>query len=201
MAIADVFGKIGGAVTGGVKTVFGIPWYYKLIFMVVAFIGVFAFGYHKGNAHGVKAGDDKVAAYEASHNQVTAKVNEGQVVINDRVTTKYVDRVKKIYIERGNTDALIPTIPNLNDPEYRLPAGWVYTYNVSVKGGNADASRVVDGTSSEVDPNSALRVIARNNYVCRIDQGRLEDLQAWIRESKANVDKANAELDKKKHKR
>jgi hypothetical protein len=74
----------------------------------------------------------------------------------------------------------------------------VYTHDISATSGDADASRASDASSSGIKDNTALISVISNYAICQRNQIQLIELQKWIIENKAAVDKMAEEEKKKK---
>jgi hypothetical protein len=73
----------------------------------------------------------------------------------------------------------------------------VYLHDSSAKGLPAVPARSADETSSGIKDNVALGTIVANYSVCIQNSNQLAGLQRWINDTKAAVDKANAEQEGK----
>lgn len=162
-----------------------IPWYYKLLAVAVAFLGVFTYGYMKGNENSNIA----IAKYEKQVADQGHRIVNGQIVVNDKIVTVYQDRIKKVYIRKEYNDGLIENV--VPDSSNELALGWVRVHDAAATGSDVTAASAADAAPSGVTPNPALRVIAGNYGICQENAEQLEALQNWIKDSAKNVEAAN----------
>lgn len=163
-----------------------IPWYFKVLGIVLLLGGAVAFGYMKGKARA----DVEIAEYAAKANARVAELERENSKISSNVVTEYVDRwnvvKEKEYV---NVNAAKNSVPNSGV----VSNGWVYLHDVSAKNGDADATRASDASASGVKDNQALAVVVSNYARCTQNNDQLMQLQRWIAENKAAVDKINKE--------
>ena len=164
----------------------GIPWYFKALGIAILLGGATAFGYIKGSA---KA-DLEIAEYAAKANAQVAELEKKNNEISSNVVTEYVDRwnvvKEKEYV---NVNAAKNSVPNSGV----VSNGWVYLHDVSAKNGDADAARASDAATSGVKDNQALAVVVSNYARCTQTNNQLMQLQRWIEDNRAAVDKINRE--------
>jgi hypothetical protein len=154
-----------------------IPLPYKLIATVALIIGVFFYGYMKGSAYA----EAELARFAADKAEQIAKLEKKNAEISNNIVTEYVDRTNTIReIEYVYLDTAKSRVPAQSD----LSNGWVYTHDISATSGDADPTRASDASSSGIKDNTALLTIISNYAICQ----RIE-LQKWIIENKAAVDK------------
>ncbi len=162
-----------------------IPLPYKILASIALLIGVFAFGYMKGSA----SADTKIAKFAAEKSELLAKIEKKNSEISTTVVTEYVDRVNVIkekeyvYIELAENDVPIQHI---------MSNGWVYTHDISASGNDADATRASDATPSGIADNKTLVTITSNYSTCEQTAAKLIQLQKWITDNKAQIEKSNA---------
>jgi uncharacterized protein (UPF0333 family) len=160
-----------------------IPLPYKLIALGLLIIGVFAFGYMKGSAYA----DTKIAEYAAEKSKLVAELEKKNSEITNTVVTEYVDRVnvirEKEYVYRDLAQNDVPS-------QHIMSNGWVYTHDISASSGDADSTRASDATPSGIADNTALGTIVGNYAICEQNAAQLAQLQRWISDNKAQVEKA-----------
>jgi hypothetical protein len=168
-----------------------IPLPYKLLAIGAALVGVFVFGYMKGSAYA----EAELARFSAAKSEQIAELERKNSEISNNVVTEYVDRVNTIkekeYVYRDLAQNSVPSQSVMSN-------GWVYTHDISATSGDADASRSSDASSSGVEDTQALLGIIRNYAICQSNSVQLIELQRWITENKAAVDKMAEEEKKKK---
>ena len=168
-----------------------IPLPYKLLALVGLIAGVFFYGYMKGSVHA----EAELAKFAAEKSTQIASLEKKNAEISNKVITEYVDRTNTIrekeYVYR---DIAAKSVPAQSD----LSNGWVYTHDISATSGDADPARASDASSSGIKDNSALISVISNYAICQRNQVQLIELQKWIIENKAAVDKMAEEEKKKK---
>lgn len=166
-----------------------IPLPYKLLAIVAAFIGVFAFGYMKGSANA----ETELAKFSAKASAQVAELEKKNSKISTKVITEYVDRVNTIkekeYVYR---DIVKNDVPN----QFTVSNGWVHTHDASATSGDADSTRASDASSSGIEDTAALLGIIKNYSICQSNAIQLTELQRWITENKAAVDAITEEKKK-----
>lgn len=163
-----------------------IPLPYKLLASLALLIGVFVFGYMKGSAYA----DTKIAEYAAEKSELLAKLEKKNSEISTTVVTEYVDRVniikEKEYVYRDVAENDVPS-------QHIMSNGWVYTHDISATNGDADSTRASDASPSGVADNTTLVTITSNYSICEQNAAQLIQLQRWITDNKAQIEKSNAE--------
>lgn len=168
-----------------------IPFPYKLMAAAALLIGVFFYGYTKGSVHA----EAELAKFAKKHAEQVAELEKKNSEISTQVVTEYVDRTNTIREkEYVYLDAAKNNVPAQSD----LSNGWVYTHDISASAGDADSTRASDATSSGIKDNQALLTIISNYSICQRNQVQLIELQKWIIENKAAIDKLAEEEKKKK---
>lgn len=167
-----------------------IPLPVKLAAAAFIIVGAFVFGYMKGSAYA----EAELARFAASKAEQIAELEKKNAEISNNVVTEYVDRVNTIrekeYVYRDIAQNSVPSQSVMSN-------GWVYTHDISATSGDADATRSSDASASTVKDTDALIGIIRNYAICQSNAVQLIELQRWIIENKAVVDKM-AEEEKKK---
>lgn len=163
-----------------------IPLPYKILAVVLVVGGAFGAGYKKGTDQGEVM--IQQAANEAE--QLKIELEKEQANIKERVVTEYVDKIKvvtqKETIYRDAADKQVPG-------KFNLTNGWVYLHDTSVKGEELNPEMTTDDTDSVVKDNQALGTVLANYSICLQNSQQLVSLQSWIIETKASIDKQNAD--------
>ncbi len=163
-----------------------IPLPYKIIAVVFIVGGAFAAGYQKGTAQGEVM--IQQAANEAE--QLKIELEKEQANIKERVVTEYVDKIKVVtQKETIYRDAAEKSVPG----KFNLTNGWVYLHDTSIKGEELNPEMTTDDTDSVIKDNQALGTVLANYSICLQNAQQLVSLQSWILETKAAVDKQNAD--------
>ena len=166
-----------------------IPLPYKILAGAALLVGVFFFGYMKGNAYG-KA---ELERYAAKKEKQVAELEKKNAEVSGKVLVQYVDKVNTIkekeyvYLDRAKNN-----VPSQHD----MSNGWVYTHDASATGSDADSTRASDASSSGVKDNQALAVVVSNYSRCLQNNQQLINLQQWVNENKRIIDEANAKKGK-----
>lgn len=168
-----------------------IPLPYKLLAGAAMLAGVFLYGYMKGSAYA----EAELARFSARAAEQVAELERENLEISNRVQVEYVDRVQTI---REKEYVYVDTAQNTVAGQYDLSNGWVHTHDASASNDDADPARAADESPSGIIDNQALITIARNYSRCEANAEQLRQLQQWITDNKAAVDRANAEAEKKK---
>ena len=168
-----------------------IPLPVKLFAAVAIIGGAFLYGYMKGSAYA----EAELARFSARAAEQVAQLERENLEISNRVQVEYVDRVQTI---REKEYVYVDTAQNTVAGQYDLSNGWVHTHDASASNDDADPARAADESPSGIIDNQALITIARNYSRCEANAEQLRQLQRWIRDNKAAVDRANAEAEKKK---
>lgn len=159
-----------------------IPLPYKLLAAAALLIGVFFYGYMKGSAHS----EAELAKFAAKKAEQISALEKKNAEISNKVITEYVDRTNTIrekeYVYLDQAKNNVPAQSNLSN-------GWVYTHDISATSGDADPTRASDASSSGIKDNTALLTVISNYAICQRNQVQLIELQKWIIENKAAVDK------------
>ncbi len=163
-----------------------IPLPYKILVVVVLVGGAFGAGYKKGTDAG------EVMVQQAANEAEILKIEleKEQQNIKEKVVTEYVDRVKVV---KEREVVYQNAVDNDLKGKYNLTNGWVYLHDASVQGQQLDPEKTTDDSDSIVKDNQALGTVLANYSVCLQNAQQLVSLQSWILETKASVDKQNAD--------
>ena len=163
-----------------------IPLPYKLLALVFVVGGAFAAGYKKGT----DAGEVMIQQAANEAEQLKIELEKEQNNIKERVVTEYQDRIVKVKErEVVYQNAAENTVPG----QFTLSNGWVYLHDTSVLGNELNPDKASDDTESTIRDNQALGTVLSNYSVCLQNAQQLVSLQSWIIETKASVDKQNAD--------
>jgi hypothetical protein len=122
-----------------------------------------------------------IERYQTSSAKLMAAITKSQGIVRERRLVSYVDRVKVI----DNTIVQTRTIVRDSVPQqFKFSRGWIYSYNQSVKNLPVDPVLASDATPATVSDVDALAdTIVPNNGRCLVNKARLDELQAFVRES------------------
>jgi hypothetical protein len=125
-----------------------------LLFSSYAFVGHHY--YKKGEAISAI----QISKYESAIHDLQAKKSQGQVVINDRIVTKYVDRIRNVdRIVNTNHDVIQRVIV---DRPSTFSLGWIDAHNQSALGLAIDPAKAANADASGITDKAALDIIASN---------------------------------------
>ncbi len=177
----------------------GLTWKIKLalaaglIFLfVVTNLASYTIGLNKGK----EISKTEIARYETRITELQNKAIKGQVVINDRVRTVYVDREKVITETKIINRDVIQN--NVVSRPQTLSNGWVYSYNQSVQGLEIDAQRAANDIESGVKDVDALQTLNTNNATTRLCMAKVAGWEQWHAETKKMYDEFTAKKSEKK---
>jgi hypothetical protein len=166
-----------------------IPLPYKILALLALIAGVFFYGY----THGSSKADLRITNLVAERNRLATDLERKNASITNTIVTQYVDRVnvirEKEYVYRDLAQNSVPS-------QFVMSNGWVYSHDASATGGDADATRASDATSSGIADTQALDGIIRNYAICQSNAVQLTELQRWITENQAAINSVNAEEEK-----
>jgi hypothetical protein len=148
--------------------------------------GAFGAGYKKGT----DAGEVMVQQAANEAEMLKIELEKEQQNIKEKVVTEYVDRVKVV---KEREVVYQNAVDNDLKGKYNLTNGWVYLHDASVQGQQLDPEKTTDDSDSIVKDNQALGTVLANYSVCLQNAQQLVSLQSWILETKASVDKQNAD--------
>lgn len=168
-----------------------IPFPVKILAIVFILLGAVGYGYMKGSAH-AEAELQRFAAESATK---VAELEKKNAEISGKVVTEFVDRTNTI---REKEYVYLDSAKNNVPSQSVLSNGWVFTHDASATNGDADATRSSDASPSGIADNEALITIISNYSRCQQNAVQLIELQRWITENKAEVDRINAEKGSKK---
>lgn len=163
-----------------------IPLPYKLLALVFVVGGAFAAGYKKGT----DAGEVMIQQAANEAEQLKIELEKEQNNIKERVITEYQDRIVKVKErEVVYQNAAENAVPG----QFTLSNGWVYLHDTSILGNELNPDLASDDTESTTKDNQALGTVLSNYSVCLQNAQQLVSLQSWILETKASIDKQNAD--------
>ena len=160
---------------------------------VLAIVGAFFFGFHKGTSLQTAVDAAKFNAYVAQAEKTATDLKQKNTNISNQVVTQYVDRVNTVkekeyvYVNQATTD--VPT-------QHVLSNGWVYLHDISTTNGDADSTKSSDATPSTIKDNQALAVVVSNYADCNANAEQLKNLQQWINDNIKAINASNKEQTK-----
>lgn len=161
---------------------------YELLAIIVIITLLTVGSWFAGYTKGKDSAKLIIDAYKITANQQIADLQKQTAVINTKVVTQYVDRVKtitkekKVYVHDAQS-----FVPSLNF----MSIGWVYLHDSSATSVYADTTRSADATSSTIKDNIALATIVSNYGICNQNAEQLKALQEWIVRNKELIEKNN----------
>lgn len=159
-----------------------IPLPYKLLAGAALIVAVFFYGYTKGSS----AAKAEIAEFASKKTAIATEVERNNNNISNEVQIKYIDRVRTIkekeYVYR---DIIQDYVPN----QSFMSNGWVYAHDISTGTYDADTARASDASSSEIKDTEALATISGNYSTCQATEEQLVNLQKWILDNKASIEK------------
>lgn len=173
--------------TGVHKLLFGLG---GLLILALSFYGYGEWKYHKGYDHGVVIAENQVKDYQNRLMGIQLQLSTLQQGSDKVIVEKYYTNTNTI---REVAVANSGVIGDNVKPRFTLTKGWIYAHNQAAAGKTIDPTLASDATEADVHDVTALLIVANNYSKCLANNEMLERLQEWIRTSKTNVDKANAE--------
>jgi hypothetical protein len=127
-----------------------------LFALIMSHVAVGFIFYNKGK----NLSSIEIAHYQTQISQLQSNVNRGQVVVNDRVVTKVVDRIKNVdhivYVNKNIIKTVVVERPG------SYSNGWIAAHNQSALGLPIDPALAADSAPSGVTDNAALDIITGN---------------------------------------
>jgi len=166
------------------------PWakWVAVALLTAAIIGgLYYWGYHNGTAEGKL----QVAQFKSKADDLQIALDKEKTNIKERVVTQYVDKI--VTVEKHRT-VYVQQATQVVPAQHELSNGWVYLYNSSALGKDADQTLAADPTSSGVMDNTGLVTIVDNNSSCRANIAQIESMQSYLVQLKATIIKLNAAI-------
>ena len=140
-----------------------------------------------GKTKGEAISKVEIAKYEGKIDKLNAEVAKKQVVTNTKVITRYLTKTNEIEkVVYRNRDVIHNVVPE----KYYLTKGWLYAYNQSVLGLPIDSVLAANGEDSGIVDALGLEKINENNGKCLATREQTLGLQSWVKDTKANYEKA-----------
>jgi len=153
------------------------PWLVGILGGILVLVGTYEFGKYVGFKEGKAISEKVITDYENKILKLKNELEKKQIVVDTKVETVYVDRIKTIkekeYVYVNQAASILPA-------SFELSNGWVYLHDQAARGRDADASFVSDGSPSGIKDNQGLEVVIRNYASCSTDRERLKALQEWV---------------------
>lgn len=166
-----------------------IPLPYKLLAGAALLVGVFFYGYMKGNAHA----EAELQRFAAESSKKIAELEKKNSEISGQVVTQFVDRVNTV---KEKEYVYLEAAKNNVPAQHDMSNGWVYTHDISATNGDADSTRASDASPSGIKDNTALLTIISNYSRCEQNAQQLIALQKWILDNQKAVQDSNKEKKK-----
>ena len=169
---------------------FGISLPIKLLIGVGLLIAAMVFAYRKG----AENSELELANFRVTATKQISDLKSENIRLNERAVTTFITKTNNIrqkeIVYRELSDGL--------EPQYDLSNGWIHLHDAAAKLANPDLQLATDAAPSGVMDNAALSVVITNYAICRQNSEQLTELQQWIRDNQAAIDKVNAEKAKGK---
>ena len=160
-----------------------IPMPYRILGSIAIILGIFAFGYYKGNT----SADEKHKAQLAKAELRYAELQKKKDKVTEKVVKEYVDRVVYVTKWRTRNVTIATTVPVDNG----INLGWVHVHNASVEGREADPALALDATASGIKTPEALTTIVENYGICKQNSEQLIALQEFVKQQEKLIDEFN----------
>lgn len=156
-----------------------VPWYYRLMAVVLLLAAATGFGWIKGASHVQAAWDAEQQAMAIAAAQQRARQAETTV----KVVTEYIDRVQ---IVQGKTRTIIKEVPVYvpaqADADCRINTGFVRLHDAAATNTIPAAPGNPDAAPAGVALSTVAATVAGNYGTCHETAEKLMALQAWIKE-------------------
>lgn len=159
---------------GAFKALRAIPWQVWVLAALLAAGWVYGERRYDAGQADVQTRWD---AAVASQQQAAAKQKEQRAEVTERVVTKYVDRVKTVYVRGQTIVKEVPVYVPLDSPD--LPPGFRVLHDAAAQGILPNPAGIPDAPS--VPAQDAAATIAENYTTCRATAEQLTALQEWVR--------------------
>lgn len=152
-------------------------------------VAIGAFFYGRGT--GIDIAQSEISQYEKTASDLNAALATAGAKTDVQVVTKYVtvkaENDKIVYVNRDIVrDGVVPE-------QFTLSMGFIYTYNQTVLGLEADPALAADPTPSGVKDIEALDYMMKNVGTGKNSENLALRLQEWVAQKKADVEKINKE--------
>jgi hypothetical protein len=164
-----------------------IPLPYRILAILLLGVGLFSYGYFKGHHSASQKADERMAKFEADAKAKYDELYNKKSQIDEKVVTKYVDRVVYVTKWRNKNVEIARTVPDNG----MLSNGWVHVHDASATASAADPTKAADGSSSGVTATEALGGVVDNYGTCKANAEKLIALQNWIKEQELIVEETN----------
>lgn len=141
------------------------------------------YGYTKGSQKSAIA----IANYQATAATQVNTIKDKVATVNDKVTVKYVDRVKTV----TQQEIVYRDIIVKQTPQFNLSKGWVTVHDAAATQTTPDSKLATDATPSITTDTAALNVVASNYAVCTRNAEKLKGLQNWVTDAQAATQSTN----------
>ena len=132
------------------------------------FSAIIAGSYGMGRVHEARVGAEMLAKYKAKQGTQTVRIVERQVEVKTVVQTKYVDRIKKIYVQGAIIENDIPKYITPADADrFAVNAGFVRVLDASWTGDPPGPALDSDREPSAIPIDGIASVQAANATSCR----------------------------------
>jgi hypothetical protein len=150
---------------GAIPTIFSGPYAMLARLAVIAIVLVAAFGtgWVKGNAHGTQ----KLIDYQGKQAVATIALMKERIKVVTEVQTKYVDRIKEIFV-KGDTieKEVVKYVTQIDDSRCAVPVGFVREYDAAWSGTPAGPPAESDRGPSGIPLSGIAEADAHNATSC-----------------------------------
>ncbi len=141
-------------------------------------IGIFGYGYVKGNQHGTA----KLADYQAAQLAKATIIVTKQGAVTERVVTKYVKTAGETKTVTNTIEKEIIRYESAKLDLCPLSNGFVSLHDSAALGSVPNPASATNGTASGVTANQALGTVTKNYATYHETADRLRALQDWTRQ-------------------
>lgn len=128
-----------------------------------------ALSYGAGRLHEARIGAAALVKYQQAQVAQTVRIIEKQVEVKTVVETKYVDRIKKIYVQGETIEKHIPTyITPADTARFGVNAGFVRVIDAAWSGEPVGPASGADREPATIPLDEVAAVEAGNATSCRI---------------------------------
>lgn len=152
----------------------------KILGVLLIAVAIFSLGYCQGE----KRANIEISKYEKRLDELNAEKKKGQIQVNAKVDTKYVDRIKVVTKTVTQNREIIKEIP----AQCVMTKGWVYSHNQQAQGLPIDPEKAKDNTPSSNDDIKVLDVIFQNYAIDKTKDARIKEWQDWYVLTKKNLE-------------
>ncbi len=141
-----------------------LPWWARWLIAAAAGLALYALGVLHGERIAGQRHIDYIQA-EAAH---TVSIAQAQARVVVQTETKYVDRIKTIYVKGDEIEKRVPVyVTRDDDNRFGVNAGFVRSYNAAWAGEPASAAAESDRDPAGIPLSEVAETDAHNATACR----------------------------------